>query len=368
MKKYTIRELYDKKLIIFSAVMGSHAYGTAMPTSDVDLRGVFIQPIEDILGFGYIDQVADKTNDIVFYEIKRFLELVQSNNPNILELLNVPEDCIKFKDPIFDLILEQKDQFITKQCKNSFVGYAIQQIKKARGYNKKINWEEKEMVRKGVLDFCYILKDGGTITLNEFFDFRNTYHSQKTGPEDFGLAKVDHAHNIYAMYDLWEHDIPKGIISERDANDVQLSSIPKGIEIESYLIFNKDAYSVHCKRYKEYQTWLKERNEDRFKMNKEHGKQYDSKNMAHCMRLLTMGLEIANDGNIIVRRPPEHIKYLMKIRKGEMEYDELLNDAESKLKLLDAAFDESSLPNKVDKEFVDNLLITIRKLRYNFSN
>ena len=111
--------------------MGSHAYGTAMPHSDTDIRGVFIQPINEILGFGYVEQVADKKNDIVYYEIKRFLELVQSNNPNILELLNAPEDCILHKDPVFDKILENKKKFITKVCKMSFAGYAIQQIKKA---------------------------------------------------------------------------------------------------------------------------------------------------------------------------------------------------------------------------------------------
>ena len=133
MRKYTLDILRDENLIVLEAIMGSRAYGTSLPTSDTDLRGVFIQPEEDILGFGYVDQVADKLNDIVFYEIRRFLQLVQTNNPNILELLNAPEDMILHKDPIFDLVLEQRDQFITKQCKNSFAGYAIGQIKKARG-------------------------------------------------------------------------------------------------------------------------------------------------------------------------------------------------------------------------------------------
>jgi len=355
MKKYTIDTLRKENLIIFEAVMGSHAYGTSTPQSDVDLRGVFIQPIEDILGFGYIDQVADKTNDIVFYEIKRFLQLVQTNNPNIIELLNAPEDCIKFKDPIFDLVLEQRDQFITKQCKNSFAGYAIGQIKKARGYNKKINWEENEMTRKTVLDFCYVLNGNDTVPLKEWLIFPQ---------ETVGLAKIDHAHDLYSMYAAPD-DIIWGIVSnEEKAADVHLRSIPKDAEFLGHMTFNKDAFSTHCKRYAEYKEWLDNRNEDRFKMNKEHGKQYDSKNLAHCIRILDMGLEIANRGEIIVRRPKDHIDLLMSIRRGEMEYEDILQEAEKKIALLDSSYDVCNLPDKVDQEFIDNLLVTIRKLRY----
>lgn len=363
MRQYTIDILREKNLIVFEAIMGSRAYGTHLPTSDTDIRGVFIQPLEDILGFGYVDQVADNLNDIVFYEIKRFLQLVQSNNPNILELLNAPKDCILFKDSIFDLVLDQKETFITKQCKMSFAGYAIGQIKKARGFNKKMNWEENSMVRKRVLDFCYIIVNGGTVPLHKWITSYNSNKIDKRDQKDFGLAKIDHAHDMYIMYDLVGYDIHKGIVSERDANDVQLTSIPKGITHCAYLTFNKDAYSTHCKRYAEYQTWLKERNPDRVKMNKDHGKQYDSKNMMHTFRLLNMAHEIA-EGKIIVRRPEKEIKTLMKIRKGEYEYEKLLLQAEALIANLDETFDNSNLPAKVDQEFVDNLLITIRKLRY----
>jgi len=364
MRQYTIDTLREKNLIIFEAIMGSHAYGTSMPTSDTDIRGIYIQPKDDIYGFGYVDQVADNKNDIVFYEIKRFLELVRTNNPNILELLNAPEDCIVYKDPIFDIILEQKKNFITKQCKNSFAGYAIGQIKKARGYNKKINWEEEQMVRKNVLDFCYILERGGTVSLHEWLKKYSQNTVNVYTQQDFGLAKVDHAHDIYALYRLPERHEGSGIVGDIEkANDVQLTSILKGLMVEAYLTFNKDAYSTHCKRYAEYKEWLENRNEDRFKMNKEHGKNYDSKNMMHTFRLLNMATEIAN-GEIIVRRPPEEIETLMAIRKGEYDYHKLLYEAEEKIEGLDELFNNSDLPNKVDADLVNTLLIAIRQLRY----
>ena len=75
-----------KPLLI--VVRGSQAYGTNLPTSDTDYAGVYIQSKEDIFGTKYKEQINDDTNDTVFYEVRRFLELVASNNPTILELMN----------------------------------------------------------------------------------------------------------------------------------------------------------------------------------------------------------------------------------------------------------------------------------------
>lgn len=155
-KQITYDYLVENGLILFETIVGSQAYGTQTPTSDEDHKFVYILPMENILGTGYVEQL-NVTKDITGWEIKRFLELMSSNNPTVLELLNSPEDCIVHKHPLFDLILEHKEDFITKICKDSFGGYARQQIKKAKGLNKKQNWEKDKVVRKDLLDFCYVL-------------------------------------------------------------------------------------------------------------------------------------------------------------------------------------------------------------------
>jgi predicted nucleotidyltransferase len=351
---YTIDEIRKKDLIIFEAIMGSHAYGTATPESDKDIRGVFIQPLDHILRYGFVEQVSDEKNDVTFYELGRFINLLMGNNPNILEMLAVPKDCIIYRHDMFKKIESHKADFLTKRVRWTFAGYAIDQIQKARGYNKKMNWEENQMTRKTVLDFCYVLIDGGSVPFKSWAGYDQKY---------YGLAAVDHAHDVYALYFLGA-DANAGLVSnEETANQVQLISIPKHTELSAYLTFNKDGYSSHCKKYAEYQTWLKERNVNRFRMNKEHGKQYDSKNMMHTYRLLLMAHELLR-GELRVRRNPEEIDKLMKIRRGEYEYDDILREAEAMISNLDVAVEKSTLPKDVDRKMAYDLLYDIREYIY----
>ena len=117
MKQITHEFLVENGLILFETIVGSQAYGTQTPTSDIDKKFVYILPEDYILGTGYVEQI-NVNKDYVGWEIKRFLELMGSNNPTVLELLNSPEDCIVTKNPLFDVIIAHKDEFITKICKD----------------------------------------------------------------------------------------------------------------------------------------------------------------------------------------------------------------------------------------------------------
>ncbi len=365
----TIQDLKDQGLIIFEGIVGSQAYGIATPTSDVDIKGVFMIPPDKILGFDYIDQVSDEKNDTVYMELGKFLYLLMTNNPNILELLNLPQECILFKDPIFDMILDRKEEFISQLCKNSFGGYAVTQIKKARGLNKKIVKEFDEK-RKSVLEFCYVPYGQGSITVSQ-------YLAENDMEQEFcDLVAIPHMRYTYGVYyDKNSHlaskgvKVPlkhapfKGIVQDLDkSNDVSTSDIPKGMTPSFILQFNKDGYSVYCKEFREYWEWVEKRNQHRFADNMLHGGGYDGKNLAHCHRLLDMAIEIGEGKGINVRR--SNRDQLLSIRRGEYSYDDLISEADAKIKRMEEVFDNSSLPETIDKQFVNNLLLEMRKLRY----
>jgi len=356
-----------KEKIIFKTIVGSQAYGTSLLTSDIDYKGIYIQPNDDILSFRYNEQI-EIGKDECYYEVRRFLQLAQSANPTILEMLFVDDKFIIETSPQFELLRQHKNKFLTKKCCMSFGGYAVAQIQKAKGLNKKMNWENKRIERKTPLDFCYVYSGGKSVELKKWL-------AEKQFKQELcGLTSLPH---FRYMYNIWydhvkdlRNDNPKfqqtsdfnfkGILqSEENSNDISLSEVPEWYhQIEGLMYFNKDEYSVHCKDYKSYIEWREKRNTQRYVDIKGHNQQIDGKNLLHCRRLLDMAIEIATHKTINVLRP--NAEYLLKIRRGEVPLDEIIEKAEQDVKKLDAVYDNSNLPASVDMSFVNELLLEIR--------
>ena len=344
-----------KEKIIFKAIVGSQSYGTNTPESDIDLKGVYMQSTDDLVTFNYKQQI-EVSKDETYYEVRRFLELLQTANPTVLELLFSPEDCILEDSAEFNLIRSFRHMFLTKKCLNSFSGYAFQQIQKAKGLDKKINWEDKRVVRKNPIDFIYIYKNDVAVKLTKWLDDNCLLQ------ENCGLSNLEHFRDCYNLYYDFSTDNIfnfKGITTD-NSNSVKLSSIPKDIASEGVIFYNKDGYSMHCKDYNEYQEWLTKRNIQRYVDVKNHDQKIDGKNMLHCIRLIETAEEIATLGTINVRRPNKD--YLLSIRRGEVNLEELINYADTKLKTLPELFKNSALPDDCDPKFVNDLLLKIRKL------
>ena len=350
----TIEQLHTEGSILFSCISGSRAYGTALPTSDTDIKGVFVMPEERLFGLGYVEQINDERNDVVYYELRRFVELLMKNNPNILEMLNSPADCILHKDPLFDLLTT--DMFLSKLCKNSFAGYAMAQIRKAHGLNKKIVNPMSE-IRKSILDFCYVGQGQGSVPLSKWL-IDNDLQQEKCG-----LVNIPNMIGFLALfYDADGSKQYKGIMRKEEATSVLLSSIVKGEKPLATFFFNKDGYSKYCKDYREYWEWVANRNEARYENTVASGKNYDAKNMMHTFRLLDMAEEMLATGKVNVRRPNR--EQLLEIRKGAFDYDVLIEQAEQKLKAIDAAFEACSLPDEPNLERIEAVLIDIRRKWY----
>ncbi len=349
----TLEELKKSGNIIFECISGSRAYGLETPTSDTDIRGVFILPKEQFYSLEYIGQINNETNDIAYYELRKFIELCLKNNPNILEMLNVPEDYVLYKHELFDEI--KKEYFLSKLCKNTFANYAFTQIKKARGLHKKIvNPVEKE--RKTIEDFCVVRTTKQSMSLTVFLK-QNSLDTSKCG-----LAKVPNMKNCYNLF-YNEFLNYEGIVRE-NANEVCVSNIPKEEQPIGLLYCNLEGYSSYCKRYKEYWSWVAKRNDERYKNNISHDKNYDAKNMMHTFRLLHIAEDIAKYKTINVRVGKEERAYLFRIKNADFEYEDLVNEATKIKEELEVFYKKSDLPEKPNTTLVNNLLINIRDKYY----
>lgn len=343
-----LQYLRNNRLLILEALSGSKAYGLDTPESDMDFRGVFMLPRRQFYGLQYIPQINLDNNNHMLYEWRRFVELLSVNNPNILELLETPADALIYKHPL----LHQVDcsKIVSRQCKETFGRFALSQVKKARGLNKKIvNPMDRE--RKSVLDFCYVAHNGGSISLRRFLQQNNMQQ------EHCGLVNISNMQNVYALY-YGEDSGYKGIFQKSNSDDISLSSIPKGAPQVAWMYFNKNGFSVYCREYREYWEWVENRNEARYQSTLHHGKNYDAKNMMHTFRLLEMAIEIARHKKVVVRRPDAD--FLLSIKKGAYDYEELIEMAAAKYDEMEAAYAASDLPDAPDSGYLNDLAYEIR--------
>lgn len=365
-----MQQLPKNSRILFKGIVGSQSYGLATETSDIDIKGIYLQSQEDILSNNYIPQI-DVNKDEVYYELRRFLELVSTGNPNVLELLFLPESCILETSLEYNYLRVINVEFLSKKCYDTYANYAMNQIRKASGLNKKFNYEEDKIVRKDIQDFSKIVsrQDGSTYTLKEWLK------KEEYTAEQLGLAGIEGFRDCYRLYtdDIkWATDNHRfdQIVETRNYKGFgdENSNEPRKSVIEKYRIndwkgivyFNREAYSTHCKNYREYLDWIKNRNEHRTTTNKKHGQKFDGKNILHTVRLIMTAQEIPTENTINVDRTKNR-DYLLSIKNGDVDLKTIIEEWTIKAEELKQLYDTSNLKAEVSKEFTRKLELKIRK-------
>jgi hypothetical protein len=402
--KDTFKSIRDDGRLLYEYIRGSHLYNLQTEDSDVDSSGVFITKHENLLGLGldFQELVADERNDTTWYEIGKFMSMLITSNPSVIESLFVPEDKVLTKPhPALEPLFANRDAFVTKQCFNPFIKYAIEQIRKARGLNKKIVNPVTE--RLTPFDFAYTFYKQGSTKIKNWLENRGLN-------KDFcGLVRIPNMHDTYGVYYDWGahfeanniksasdfihtggkafefavefydllfkengvkewFDKNKEVIHYRgmcldNSTDMRGSSVSKGEKPLVHMVYNESGIKDHCKKYKEYKDWERDRNPKRYESNL--NKNYDSKNMMHCMRLMHMGYEIASGQGIILdRNVAGDRELLMNIRNHKFEYDELMEIVTADEAKLHEAVANSTIKESVDIDTVENVLLEIRNRFY----
>lgn len=139
----------------YETIMGSVAYGVSSDTSDVDVYGWAIPPRDDVFphlrgeipGFGpprkrfevfqehHIPDAdalggGGRTYDVTIFGVVRFFDLAMQNNPNVLDSLFTPINCVLHSTRVGDLVRENRRIFLHKGAWAKFKGYAYSQLHK----------------------------------------------------------------------------------------------------------------------------------------------------------------------------------------------------------------------------------------------
>lgn len=340
------------EMILATYLVGSRAYGTATPESDEDYRGIFVLPAGCYLTISEpVKQVADEKNNVTYYTLKRFLELAATANPNIIEMLFMPEDCRVYEAPLMKTLLDAREMFITKQAYDSHVNYAMAQIKKAKGKNRWVNHPQPAEC-PGELDFCWFLPRDGTAG---DFPYR-PIPLKKTGIslEACVCAKLEQSANIYRLYR--DEVNRRGVFRNGMLVCESISFAEERNACVGLLIYNRAEHERAMRDHASYWEWMRNRNPSRWQAEEAKERNYDAKNMMHVFRLLLSGEHILREGRPLVRFEGERLQMLLDIRNGEFSYETLMEMAERMFEEFSAAATESRLPETADRGKIDDLL------------
>ena len=150
-------------------IMGSQAYGVSNDDSDQDIYGFCIPPKElvfphlagEIPGFGrqiqrfevwqehHIQNFAKEVeHDFAVYGIVKYFQLCMENNPNMIDSLFVPQNCVIHSTQIGLMVRENRKMFLHKGAWHKFKGYAYAQMNKIGQKANASNPKRQETIEK----------------------------------------------------------------------------------------------------------------------------------------------------------------------------------------------------------------------------
>lgn len=308
--------------IIFLTLGGSHAYGTNVETSDVDVRGCALNSRSDLLGLSAFEQVVNTETDTTIYSFNKLISLLINCNPNTIELLGCkPEHYFMLTD-IGKQMIDNRKLFLSQKAVASFGGYATQQLRRLQNAlaRDRLPQALTEEHIKGALE-------------RSIKSFGDRYTSFENGGIELLTAE-----------------------STRDDLDTEVFC------------------NIHIDKYpaREFQTLLNTLSAvvgNYEKLNHRNHKKDDAhlnKHAMHLIRLYLMCLDILENEEIRTYREDDR-DFLLSIRNGafqnedgtyRQEFFDIVSDFEKKLKY---AKENTSLPAKPNMKRIEEFVMSVNK-------
>lgn len=127
--------LQQKKDLVLLTLQGSRGYGVHSNTSDFDIKGVYMEPIEELLGYGGITESdMDTDNDTSLYSFRRAIELLCKGNPSMLNIIGCKPIESLYATEVGKQLVETREMFYTTKCIQTFGGYATRQLNQLESF------------------------------------------------------------------------------------------------------------------------------------------------------------------------------------------------------------------------------------------
>ena len=309
-----------KEKIIFLTLGGSHAYGTNIETSDIDVRGCALNSGSDILGMTNFEQVVNNATDTTIYGFNKFINLLINCNPNIIEMLGCKPEHYTMMTDIGKELIDNRKMFLSQKAVASFGGYATSQLRRLQNAlaRDKLPQAQREEHIKDALE-------------RSIKNFENHFTSFENGNIELFTGE-----------------------SKRD-----------DLDSEVFCNINISAYPA-----REFQTLINTLSSvvnNYEKLNHRNNKKDDNhlnKHAMHLIRLYLMCLDILEKEEIVTYRENER-EFLLDIRNGyfqnedgtyKSEFFDLVSEYDKRLKY---AKENTSLPKSPNMKQIEDFVMDV---------
>jgi len=292
------------RCIVLETTVGSHAWGLAGENSDTDTRGILALPFPWMLG------LVEKPTDLVsadgssmFWEYTKAVNQALRADPNTLEMLFLPN--ARAVDEFGHWLLEEKEAFVSKAIFGSFGRYAMSQLEKLS--------RSQRLAEHRDLVLAWLCEEPTPYLEEVSRRLAQISPRCAPSPEDAVLAAKTYVKQLYrSLYD-------QGLLAANDFESLTRYARAGGARPPS-------------------------------------ARELRPKNAYNLLRLIVLATGWLREGQPSFEVTGTFHSRLLEIKQGRVPLEDVLRDAETLAPELEAARDESPLPEKPDYGRADRLL------------
>lgn len=306
----------DDEQILILSVAGSNMYGTATPKSDKDYLGIYIPTREQLFLNNFPRQASlpkESGLDLQIWSIHYFLELACQGETMAIDLLHSPYKCwLIFDEDEWLTLVSNRNLFYTKSMK-AFVSYARKQAAKYGIKGKRIETLE------AVCDFLEIVTPDRKL--------REVWND---------LPNIEHVHFLEPE---------------------------KGTPYRMYQVCGKKFLeTVKCSYALEHIKKSLTEYGNRARMAREN-EGIDWKALSHALRSAEQVYDIFKFGGY--EYPLKNAAFIRNVKLGKYDFLTVVQPAlEEAMNDIEELVDKVDLPEKVDRKYWNQWLITLLERKY----
>lgn len=312
-----------KDRMVFLCLGGSHAYGTNIEGSDVDLRGCALNRPSDILGMSNFEQVHNADFDTTIFSFNKLIPLLYGCNPNVIEMLGCKLEHYLYMSDVGVSMLLNRKMFLSQRAAYTFGGYAFSQLRRLENAiaRDKLSQDKKEVRIRNSID------------------------------------KV--------ITNFNKEERPSSSVAYRlDVDD----GVHEDFEKETFITVNLEHYPVRDLKalINDINNVIRDYENDLHGRNKKKDDMHLNKHAMHLIRLYLMCIDILEKEEIITYREKDH-DLLMDIRNGKYQHEDGTFDSaffdmvDELSKKMDYAKANTSLPRSPDMKKIEEFVMDVNR-------